>query len=81
MDVPDQELQRLGEAVDRAGARLDCPSCGHEKWVFLEGPVKLPTVAGVPEGFEALPLTCERCGFIRLHAASVLDRYIEGGGS
>jgi hypothetical protein len=80
MDVPDRDLQRLGEAVDKAGARLDCPSCGHKEWAFLEGPIELPAAGGRPKGFQALPLTCKRCGFIRLHAASILDRYIDRAG-
>jgi C4-type Zn-finger protein len=80
MEVPDRDLQRLGEAVDKAGARLECPSCGHKEWAFLERPVELPAAGGVPEGFQALPLTCKRCGFIRLHAASILDRYIDRAG-
>ena len=73
----DPDLDKLGEAVNKSGARLDCPSCGNKTWLPHERPVVLPASDKGSEGFVTLSLVCDRCGFVRLHAAAVLDQYID----
>jgi hypothetical protein len=70
-------VSRLTDAVGRSGARLECPSCGHSGWQAFEHPVVLPAASPAGEGLGALALACSRCGFVRLHAAQILDRYLD----
>jgi predicted nucleic-acid-binding Zn-ribbon protein len=76
-DHTNADVQRLTDALNRVGVRLDCPSCGHVEWAPLGTTVVLPT-SGVQPGFEAqgaecLALACKHCGFVRLHSAQVLE--------
>ena len=76
-DHPDPQVQRLLEAVNAIGVNIECPSCGHPEWAPFGGTVVLPLSGAQPdpepEGAECLPLACKRCGFVRLHAAQVLE--------
>jgi hypothetical protein len=80
----EHNLQRAAAALERAGARLDCPFCGNTVWSRIPNPVVLkearPVVdeVGVPvagdlvTGFSSYALICRNCGFVRLHAVRVL---------
>jgi predicted nucleic-acid-binding Zn-ribbon protein len=74
---PDPEIQRLAQALNRAGVRTKCPACGAKEAVPAERPVMLPASGKAPGGFSALAVVCKNCGYIRLHAAGVLDRFID----
>ena len=68
-DHTDADVQRLTDALNKVGVRLECPSCGHPEWAALGTTVVLPA-SGVQPGFEAegaacLALACKRCGFVR----------------
>ena len=55
-------------------ARLPCPLCGHERWNGWDERVLLTRAtheAGDLDAFEAIPLTCANCGFIRFQSAHV----------
>jgi predicted nucleic-acid-binding Zn-ribbon protein len=76
-DHADADVQRLTDAVNKVGVKLECPSCGDREWAPLGTTVVLPT-SGIQPGFEAqgaecLALACKRCGFVRLHSAQVLE--------
>jgi hypothetical protein len=73
-------LDRAKAALERAGAKRECPSCGHIEWYRNPDPVIVeearPTVvdeSGIPTagelgaGIPAYALSCKRCGFMRLH--------------
>jgi hypothetical protein len=70
-------LQRVAAALERAGARLDCPSCGGTAWARYPDVVFLPEsrVEGEISAWAGIPtyvLICYRCGFVRLHSIKVL---------
>jgi hypothetical protein len=81
----EHNLERAIAALERAGARLECPSCGNRDWFRNPDPVVLKETrrvevddVGVPVGGElfggiaAYALICSRCGFMRLHSTHVL---------
>jgi hypothetical protein len=76
-DEARQQAKRLGEAFENAPVRLDCPSCGHGEWSPYEFPIILLASGGTGGGLHALAAVCDRCGFIRLHAAQILDEYVK----
>jgi predicted RNA-binding Zn-ribbon protein involved in translation (DUF1610 family) len=68
-------IERAMAALEQAGAKLDCPSCGGQDWSRNPDPVALPTM--VPDGnlLPAAPaymLVCTKCGFVRLHSTKTL---------
>jgi hypothetical protein len=72
-----RNLQRAMAALERAGARLECPSCGHTYWSREPDPVVLAISPAEGElshrlGIPTYALICNGCGFVRLHAVKVL---------
>jgi hypothetical protein len=70
-------LQRAMAALERAGATLECPSCGGIDWSRNPDPVVLPISPAVGEAsrIEGIPtyaMICDRCGFVRMHAVKAL---------
>ncbi|MDQ6750837.1 MAG: hypothetical protein M3Z33_08815 [Actinomycetota bacterium] len=74
------DIEELKAAIDRKAAGARCPACGESSWVVPDRPAILQ--AGAPdgggaldlgEGMEVVPVVCDRCGYIRLHAAVVLE--------
>ena len=74
-------LQRAMAALERAGAKLECPSCGNVDWFRNTDPVVLketrpvevddvgtPVAGELFGGIAAYTLICRRCGFMRLHS-------------
>lgn len=72
------DIDQLSEALDRKAPGGACPACGQSSWVIPDRPAVLQAGASdgeldFGEGMEVLPVVCDRCGFIRLHAAVVLE--------
>ncbi len=73
-DEPRSPRDTFAEAFDRKGVDLHrpCPACGGSKWAFGDTTVFLQLV-GVhgkllrDRGSEAVPVWCERCGFMQFH--------------
>jgi hypothetical protein len=80
------EARRVWNELDARGATATCPICGTQEWQSFDEPANLhvglpaitpgnevvygPSEAG---GLAAYALTCQNCGYIRLHARKVLD--------
>jgi len=78
----------LAKALDKRGAKLECPVCGKKEWLpmgisgELETLVLMPGVradtggiAGVVEldwGYPVAGFYCGNCGFVRLHRLDAL---------
>ena len=63
------------EALSRVAPNGQCPFCGENGWhTTAEGGRSIvqtiPTEPG--QGFSALTLICNTCGFVRLHATETL---------
>jgi len=73
------DIDQLKAAVDRKAPGAVCPACGQSSWVVPDRPAILQAGAedgdalDLGEGMEVVPVVCERCGYIRLHAAVVLE--------
>jgi hypothetical protein len=55
----------------KEGAKPECPFCGHDGWIGWNDRVRVEQLfeAGtLPEGVEVIPLTCSKCGFVRLQS-------------
>lgn len=64
-------------ALDRKGAVHKCEACGNDKWVVSQSlmllQALLPDGAVQPgHGVEVVPVFCNHCGLIRLHATTIL---------
>jgi hypothetical protein len=64
-------------ALDRKGAVHKCEACGKDKWVISQSLMLLqalePDGAITPgQGVEVVPVFCNNCGLIRLHATTIL---------
>ena len=64
-------------ALERKGAVRKCDACGKDKWVVSQNVFLLqalkPGGGVVPgQGVEVVPVFCNNCGLIRLHAATIL---------
>ena len=64
-------------ALDRKGAVHKCEACGKDKWVISQSLMLLQTLQPdggvVPgQGVEVIPVFCNNCGLIRLHASTIL---------
>ena len=73
------DIDELRDALDRKAPGGSCPACGESSWVVPDRPAVLQAGAvdgdelDPGEGMEVLPVVCDRCGYIRLHAAVVLE--------
>lgn len=74
------DIDQLKAAIDRKAPGAQCPACGESnRWVVPDRPAILQAGAeggdeiDLGEGMEVVPVVCERCGYIRLHAAVVLE--------
>jgi hypothetical protein len=68
------DIETLNENLARKDhVRAECPSCGNVEWMTGENVVALSSGQVAGTGFEALVLVCSYCGFVRFHAASVLE--------
>jgi hypothetical protein len=76
MEQRDPDVEKLIEAANKAGVRPDCPACPNKTTGAAQHVIHLPA-SGVAEGFRALGLVCERCGFVSLFMASVLGQYMD----
>jgi hypothetical protein len=77
----DRALSRdmFQHALDRKGAVHKCEACGKDKWVISSSMMLLQALqpdGGVTpgQGVEVVPVFCNNCGLIRLHATTVLLR-------
>jgi hypothetical protein len=64
-------------ALDRKGAVHKCEACGKDKWVISQNMMLLQTLqpgGGIlpGHGVEVVPVFCNNCGLIRLHATTIL---------
>ena len=64
-------------ALDRKGAVHKCEACGKDKWVISQNMMLLQTLqpgGGIlpGQGVEVVPVFCNHCGLIRLHATTIL---------
>ncbi len=64
-------------ALDRKGAVHKCEACGKDKWVISQNMMLLQTLqpdGGIlpGHGVEVVPVFCNHCGLIRLHATTIL---------
>lgn len=64
-------------ALERKGAVRKCDACGNDKWIVSQTVFLLQALgdggAVVPgQGVEVVPVFCNHCGLIRLHASTVL---------
>jgi hypothetical protein len=63
------------EALSRVAPNGQCPFCGENGWHTTErgGRSIVQTIPTEPgQGFSALTLICDTCGFVRLHATETL---------
>lgn len=73
------DIDQLKAAIDRKAPGAACPACGQSSWVVPDRPAILQASAAdgdaldLGEGMEVVPVVCDRCGYIRLHAAVVLE--------
>ncbi len=73
------DIDQLKAAIDRKAPGASCPACGQSSWVVPDRPAILQASAAdgdaldLGEGMEVVPVVCDRCGYIRLHAAVVLE--------
>jgi hypothetical protein len=77
-DGSEHEPDQVGAALERAGAKLQCPSCKGVKWSKDANPVILPVSERRGEmstraGFPVHALICVKCGYVRLHAVRILS--------
>jgi len=63
--------QQLRAALDARGATRKCPSCDSQSW-STHGGAHVPA-EDPADVFTAYMLICQACGFVRLHAAHVLE--------
>jgi hypothetical protein len=64
-------------ALDRKGAVHKCEACGKDEWVISQNLMLLQTLqpgGGLMPGtgVEVVPVFCNNCGLIRLHATTIL---------
>jgi hypothetical protein len=79
-ELPDDRAmsrEMYQHALDRKGAVRKCDACGKDRWVVSQTLMLLQTLARdgtvVPgEGVEVVPVFCNHCGMIRLHASTIL---------
>lgn len=63
-------IERMNDKVTEG----ECTACGENKWMPGEDLLGIGTPHGIPaHGVEFLSLICGNCGFLRLHAADVLE--------
>jgi hypothetical protein len=80
-EPPDLEVQNLVLALNKSGVSTNCPSCGEKRdWTPFVHPVGLPLKDNHPDAVTVLAMSCNHCGFVRLHTASVLDQYMDPRG-
>lgn len=62
-----------------------CPTCGFNRWYIVQGPgtqvALLPTgesANGVLQGtgHPLVALTCQRCGYLKMHIKEMYDAYV-----
>ena len=78
MEIPEEEKNRIIQALERAGAVLPCPRCGNQAFSLVGGYFNQfvqPKLAGIIIGGPSVPsiaVICNRCGFIAQHAMGTL---------
>jgi len=75
----DRALSReiFQHALERKGAVRRCDACGSDKWIVSQSLFLLQALdrggAVIPgQGVEVVPVFCNHCGLIRMHAVTVL---------
>lgn len=77
-------LADVAEFLTAHGAKIECPVCGWNEWTMVE-----PVTAGVsmiplqreekyqlpPPSVPAVAIICNKCAFIRLHAAMPIAKW------
>lgn len=77
--IPDDQKQKVIEALDRAGAKLPCPRCGNGQFSLVDGYFNHPiqtSLGGLVIGGPSVPsvvVVCNQCGFISQHALGALN--------
>lgn len=76
--APQDELDKIVEALKKKGADKPCPRCGNDKWTLLQSYFNHP-LQDKNTGFTLTPtvvpcavLYCTKCGFISQHALGIL---------
>lgn len=69
------ERQKIVDFFTEKNVKKDCPACGHSGWAvgthMVLVPVQVPTAQIMsPYGYPAIFVACEKCAFLRFHAAS-----------
>jgi hypothetical protein len=74
-------LAPMVHAVFRAdvGTTHPCPICANSDWSIFKEPVSVNSLHA-DHGLLAIALICQKCGFIRSHAAGVLDQCMDPRG-
>ncbi len=72
------DIDAVGAKLKAAGVKGKCPACGNEERVPGDAPVLLQKGAQggalqLGEGLETVAIVCTGCGFVQLHALSVLE--------
>jgi transcription elongation factor Elf1 len=60
-------------ALQAKGAKLDCPSCGHNDWNMPPGAVAVVKATVIVEQtMDVVLMVCANCGLLRLHELETL---------
>ena len=76
--VPQDELDKVIEAINKKGANKPCPRCGKDKFTLLDSYFNQPVQdknTGFALGTNVVPCAvtyCNNCGFISQHALGIL---------
>ncbi len=86
--VPFLSEQDVQHALERAGARVACPSCESDRWAVIGGEeytsIRIHDHAsGTPKDahLACISLVCRNCGFVRMHHTEFLAQHLQGEGS
>ena len=81
-------LADVAEFLTKSEAKLECPMCGCAEWTMVEpvsgGVGMIPLQNGdnyelPPPSVPAVAIICNKCAFIRLHAAMPIVRWKQEG--
>lgn len=77
--------ENLRDLLAARGALKPCPACGARNWMLVKEHGKAPSIPFVmDDGSTVIPQThipatamiCSNCGFIRLHAEKLLEKFL-----
>lgn len=83
--IPQEQKERIVNALRERGAVLPCPRCGNRNFVLLDGyfyhtlQFELPSISLGGAGVPTIAIACTNCGFLSEHALGALGVLPEGG--